>query len=128
LFADEWIRISGGSPGLLADPNSFYQALFVQTINQICENRQWRQRAKAFRWFASEDERTGGNAEAQRRRDLLPRPFRDRKTSGSLKNAFDSIPKEIRENPERHLPTSGSGKLARSKNWLSGPLVSDGRR
>jgi hypothetical protein len=116
LFVSDWARISGGPPGLLADPTSFYQALFVQTINQICEQRKWQQRMKAFRWLASESEKTGGQAEAQRRRHLLPRPFRDRKTSRSLKNAFDLIPKEIRDHPERHLPTSGRARLTSS--WL----------
>jgi hypothetical protein len=89
LFIEDWVAISGGPPGLLADPTSFYQALFVQTIKQICQERKWRQRMKAFRWLAFEDEKTGGKGEAQRRRHLLPRPFQDRRTSGSLKNAFD---------------------------------------
>src|SRR4051812_27964097 len=29
LFVDDWAKISGGPPGLLVDPTSFYQALFV---------------------------------------------------------------------------------------------------
>jgi hypothetical protein len=115
-FVDAWAEISGGPPGLLADPTSFYQALFVQTINQICQERKWRQRMKAFRWLAFEDEKTGGKGEAQRRRDLLPRPFQGRRTSRSLKNAFDLIPKAIRDHPDRHLPTSGRARLTSS--WL----------
>ena len=116
LFVSDWAAISGGPPGLLADPTSFYQALFVQAINQICEERKWRQRIKAFRWLAFEDEKIGGQSEAQRRRHLVPRPFQDRRTSRSLKNAFDLIPKAIRDHPERHLPTPGSARLTSS--WL----------
>jgi hypothetical protein len=70
-FVDDWTKISGAPPGLLADPTSFHQALFVRAINQICEQRKWRQRMKAFRWLAFEDEKTGGEREAERRRHLL---------------------------------------------------------
>jgi hypothetical protein len=120
LFVDDWAKISGGPPGLLADPTSFYQALFVRAINQICEQRKWRQRMKAFRWLAFEDEKIGGESEAQRRRHLLPTLFQNRKTSRSLKHAFDLIPKEIRDHPERHLPEPGNARRTGSANWLRG--------
>src|SRR5262249_43387938 len=92
LFVSDWTTIAGHPPGLLADPTSFYEALFVQTVNQLCEKKQ-SSRIEAFRWIANETAKTRRPAEAQRRRDLLPRPFRKLKTSNSLKYRFDSIPK-----------------------------------
>src|SRR5262249_32970884 len=98
----------------------------VQRVNQICKQRKWRQRAKAFRWLAFETEKIGGTAEARRRRELLPRPFQDRKTFRALKNAFDLLPKEIRDHPPRHLPTSGRARLSSFPNWLSGSPSASG--
>ena len=57
---------------------------------------------QVFRWLANEIEKAP-EVKARQRMAMLPKCFRARTTSGSLKEAFDSIPKAVRDNPANYL-------------------------
>lgn len=100
--AVDWIAAGGGVLGVPADLTAFYQAQLVQRIEaRMSESGQ--SKAWVFRWFANEVAITTPH-EAAARRALLPRPYRKRGTSASLKEAFNSIPKSVRLNPKEFLP------------------------
>ncbi len=117
----DWIRAGGG---LIAsfDATAFYQAQFVEVIAakeaEMKKSRFW-----VFRWFANEAATTT-RQEAAKRLESLPRPYRKRTTSDSLKEAFQRIPKEVRRNPKDYLPKPLHSDVdflsasARSKGWL----------
>lgn len=102
-FPDDWIA-AGGSviPGFGKNPRTFYQAQFVEAIAakqvEMGQSRAW-----VFKWFANEVATTTP-AKARERLESLPRRYRNRTKSGSLKEAFMSIPLEVRQNPRAYLP------------------------
>lgn len=98
----DWIDAGGSFLLQPKDIEAFYQAQFVELIaKRVAETR--RSRNWVFQWFANE-QAVAGNKEAMLRRQMLPRPFRNRATSQSLRQAFNSIPKAVRQNPRAYLP------------------------
>jgi hypothetical protein len=95
---------AGGSreeyhPGIMA---AFYQAQFVMAIEGLKQERR-RSREWVFRWLANKEEVASPKV-AAKRRDLLPARYRSRTTAGALREAFATIPREVRKSPQRFLP------------------------
>lgn len=86
----------------------FYQAQLVEIIAKLetkkSESKEW-----LFRWLPTEIEKDVPHRAAERR--ALPlRPCRARKTATSIREAFGSIPREVRDS----LPPCA---MARSAPW-----------
>ena len=99
---EDWWKAGGTLIGGPGDFTAFYQAQFAKVIEakkgELRKSRAW-----VFGWFANENARTSPG-EAAKRRELLPRPYRKRQTSGSLRQAFNSIPLQVRKDPDACLP------------------------
>lgn len=102
-FESDWHAAGGGLLWSLADRDAFYQAQLVQAILRLQAERKGASRSHVFRWLANEVQRTTPG-EASKRLENLPRRYRSRRTSGSLKQAFDSIPSDVRRDPAAYLP------------------------
>jgi hypothetical protein len=112
----EDLQKAGAVWGLLGpsvSPDEFYGAQFAQVIEQLRQEK-GRKRMQVFRWLANEIEKVP-EVKARQRMAMLPKCFRARTTSGSLKEAFDSIPKAVRDNPANYL---GSTTLRSPFNFL----------
>jgi hypothetical protein len=111
----DWMNAGGSISTFMADFDRyyrhFYQAQLVWLIQEQVRQKD-RSRAWVFRWFANEVE-TQGPKEKERRTSLLPRPYRKRFTEKSLKQAFNAIPRSVRERPCDYLPVLGLGAAAR---------------
>jgi hypothetical protein len=99
---EDWSDAGGSLLGWPDDATSFYQAQLVEVIKSR-QVESGKSRAWVFRWFANEVAVTTP-AEATRRRSILPRPYRKRGTSGSLKEAYSRIPRVVRASPKDYLP------------------------
>ena len=109
----DWMDAGGGVSHFFSDPRfrrHFYQAQLVWLL-QWQKTQKNRSLAWVFRWFSNEED-TQGPKEKTRRTALLPRPYRRRLTSLSLKQAFNSIPRFVRERPDQYLPFVGLGPAA----------------
>jgi hypothetical protein len=105
----DWQIASGLSSG---DPTAqelrrFYQAQLVEVISDRMRKAH-KPRSWVFKWFANEIEKVD-KRRAEERRRLLPSIYRKRTTSGSLRQAFNSIPRSVRQNPSIFLPPRGLG-------------------
>jgi hypothetical protein len=109
----DWINAGGSELQAPAELTSFAQAQFAFAIaeqqRQSGESRAW-----VFKWFANEVATTTPS-KAVARRELLPRPYRKRTTSGSLKQAFNDIPSPVRENPSKFLPQPAAADQGKSR-------------
>jgi hypothetical protein len=100
----DWVAAGGSKQDFPSDSTKFYQAQLVEVI-QKREAESGKSRAWVFCWFANEaPAATSNSKEANDRHLLLPRPYRKRGTSGSLKQAYNSIPRAVRNNPRGSLP------------------------
>ena len=125
----DWMDAGGGVSHFFSDPRfrrHFYQAQLVWLI-QGQEVQKDRSRAWVFDWFANKEE-TQGPKEAKRRTSLLPRPYRQRLTPKSLKQAFTSIPRSVRERPDQYLPFVGLGPRPPNFNDCLGPFLEPPRK
>jgi hypothetical protein len=99
----DWIAAGGSHdsyhPGNMAP---FYQAQFVTAIEGLKQERS-RSREWVFRWLANAEEVASPKV-AAKRRDLLPARYRGRTTAQALREAFATIPREVRKAPQRFLP------------------------
>lgn len=109
-FAEDW-EAAGGTDheAIPRDPNSFYQAQFVLTVRSIAAKHKKSERW-AFQWFANKQVVTTPE-KAKERLALLPGPYRARRTAGSLKEAFDTIPKHVRDNPTAFVPVEFAKRM-----------------
>lgn len=101
----DWVHAGGEVLNFFADlprRQHFYEAQFVGLI-QDQARRKGRPREWVFRWLANEEE-IKGPKEKERRTSLLPRPYRRRSTALSIREAFNRIPKAVRERPFDYLP------------------------
>lgn len=98
----DWISAGGGPFACPSDMTSFYQAQFVEVVTKL-EQAKSKSRAWVFLWLANETEKVGPQ-QAEARRAMLPRPYRKRGTSRSLRQAFNAIPRSVRSSPMDHLP------------------------
>lgn len=109
----DWVEAGGTVLPFYADfrryRDHFYQAQLVWLIEAQVQRKD-RSREWVFRWFANEEERKGAK-EQERRTSLLPTPYRRRLTSKSLRQAYNSIPRTVRENPHVYLPIIGLSPL-----------------
>ena len=80
----------------------FYQAQLVCLLQEQARLKE-RSLAWVFRWFANKEETKGLKGE-EKRNSLLPRPYRRRLTAKSLKQAYNSIPRPVRDKPYEYLP------------------------
>jgi len=105
----DWVTAGGSMLFPPTDFSAFYQAQFVQTVERLAKEQR-KSRESIFRWLANEAQ-VASPKEAHARLALLPRPYQKRQTSRSLRQAFNSIPKRIRSNPNLYLPTRGLGSF-----------------
>jgi len=101
----DWIHAGGNVMSFFDDllrRQHFYEAQFVELI-QDQAREQDRSREWVFRWFANEEE-IKGPKEKERRTSLLPRPYRQRSTAISIREAFNCIPRAVRKRPFDYLP------------------------
>jgi hypothetical protein len=99
----DWIAAGGGLLGCPWDYKHFYQAMLVKVVADL-EREKKKSREWIFGWLANEQS-PGSPSEAKRRRSLLSLPFQGRRTSKSLRQAFNIIPKDVKQHPERYLPS-----------------------
>jgi hypothetical protein len=106
----DWIDAGGTLETFMDDParhQHFYQAQLVCLLQEQARLK-GRSLAWMFRWFANKEE-TQGLKGKEKRNSLLPRPYRRRLTAESLKQAYNSIPRPVREKPYDYLPFVGLG-------------------
>ena len=99
---DDWYAAGGGLISWPDDMTSFYQAQLVQLVSRL-EAEKKQSKEWVFRWLANEQSVVGPRQAAERIK-MLPRPYRQRTTSGSIREAFGKVPDHVRENPAAHLP------------------------
>jgi hypothetical protein len=105
----------GGLLGPIGSCESFYQAQFVAAVRRL-EKEKNQSREWVFKWLMNEESLTTPK-KAAGRLALLPKRHRNHKNSNALRTAFNVLPKQVREHPERYLPS----RTVASGNWLSGP-------
>jgi len=99
----DWIEAGGSGFTCPRDMTPFHQAQLVAVIQRL-EAEKGQSREWVFRWLT---EKKSGHEE---RRSLLPRLYRGRTTAKSLREAFNGIPKAVRDNPSSFLPTRREAK------------------
>jgi hypothetical protein len=99
---DAWIDAGGSFDSCPNDFTCFHQALFIKTIREIASEMRQSQRW-VFEWLYNERVTTGPKKAAERL-GRLPRPFRHYQSSGALREAFYTIPRKVRDAPEKYLP------------------------
>lgn len=99
---EDWYAAGGGLITWPNDMTSFYQAQLVQLVSRLeaekNQSKEW-----VFQWLANEQAVVGPHQAAERRK-MLPRPYRQRKTSASIREAYGRVPDHVRANPAAHLP------------------------
>jgi hypothetical protein len=116
ISVEDWMK-AGGAPMYVSEASPhFYQAQLAQLIHRL-DGEHKKGRDWVFRWLANEEAVTTGKA-AERRLAMLPARYKRLRTSGSIRVAYNRIPKHVRANPEAHLPLRISN-LARALAGLS---------
>ena len=125
-FADgyrDWIAVGGGLLGPPWGYERFYQAMLIKAVTDL-QGEKNKSREWVFKWLTNEIN-PGGPVEAAKRRSHLPAPYRRRETAGSLRTEFYSIPRDVRVNPERYLPSiKGEGTVIDLGFLTGGPISS----
>ena len=110
VTVEDWVAAGGAEDNIQFASPDFYAAQFVRLVSRIAKER-GRNREWVLRWFLNK-EAIGTTAERKRRIEMLPKPYRSRRTFGSLREAFMTIPSRVKKNPDDHLPDRPGFRLA----------------
>jgi hypothetical protein len=119
--AADWLVAGGTRENMPTFFDDFYAAQFVVAIERLRDSKIAKAReeyagketAETEAIIAAVQRRTrnevfkslaGKSPQAQRKREMLPRPYRNRTTELSLKEAYEQISNDVQERPERYLP------------------------
>lgn len=102
ISVEDWLK-AGGAPMYISEASPhFYEAQLAQLIHRL-DSEHKKGRDWVFRWLANEEAITTPNA-AEHRLAMLPARYKRLRRSGSIRVAYNRIPKHVRANPEAHLP------------------------